>query len=346
MRKKSQLQDKQSGLVSIVVTIMIMLIITLIVLAFARIARREQRQALDRQLSTQAFYAAETGINDAIAVLKTNPTATKTSCGADGPFTADPTLNSANGVSYTCLLVNNKQDSLEYSVGEPAAVAPLKSVDAAGTPTNMDHIYISWQGKDNTTLTGCSGLTLPLADSWPADCGAGLLRLDLVPVAASLDRTTLVNSTMTAFLFPSAPGAGSTTGTLNYVDAQGFGQQGRKYQVTCVASPTPPTHQCTMDITVPAGNQYQVRFQSLYKNSRVNIRATNGVAALKLIDAQATIDSTGKASDVLRRIQVRVPLSGPTGVTGDYAIQSADDLCKQFRVGASFFNATDGCSGP
>ena len=56
---------RERGVVSIMVSIVLMAVMTLIVLGFSEIARRDQRQTLDRQLSNQAFYAAEIGVNDA-----------------------------------------------------------------------------------------------------------------------------------------------------------------------------------------------------------------------------------------------------------------------------------------
>ena len=48
-----------------------MIVMSLIVLGFAQISRRNQRESLDRQLSTQAFYAAESGVNDARELITT-----------------------------------------------------------------------------------------------------------------------------------------------------------------------------------------------------------------------------------------------------------------------------------
>lgn len=73
---KKPIQDNQQGIVAIVVTIILMVILTLIVLSFAKISRREERDALDRQLSTQAFYAAESGIDYAKSKLESDTTGT------------------------------------------------------------------------------------------------------------------------------------------------------------------------------------------------------------------------------------------------------------------------------
>lgn len=43
------------------ITIVMMVVISLIVVGFTQVANRNRRQSLDRQLSTQAFYVAESG---------------------------------------------------------------------------------------------------------------------------------------------------------------------------------------------------------------------------------------------------------------------------------------------
>src|SRR3954463_2749341 len=120
-----QRQVKERGMVSILVTMLLMVVITLIVLGFAQISRRNQRQAVDRQLSTQAFYAAEAGINDARNLIKTALSSgatipAKTDCtNGSGPAAAfystlSPSLDTPNNVSYTCLMVDPAPKDLLY----------------------------------------------------------------------------------------------------------------------------------------------------------------------------------------------------------------------------------------
>lgn len=62
MKTKNNLNNNQSGIASMVIVILIMTLLTLIVLAMTQNSNREQRQALDRQLNSQALYAAESGL--------------------------------------------------------------------------------------------------------------------------------------------------------------------------------------------------------------------------------------------------------------------------------------------
>src|SRR5262245_1378660 len=114
-----KLAKNQKGMVSILVTMVIMIVVSLIVLGFAKIIRREERQSLDRQLSTQAFYAAESGINDAVKKIsddiKNNVTVpTKTSCDPDNHYTTSNQLDGTT-ITYSCLLIDPTPNTLEYS---------------------------------------------------------------------------------------------------------------------------------------------------------------------------------------------------------------------------------------
>src|SRR5688572_7682214 len=164
MSKKFEQQlrsAKEAGLVSIMVTLILMIVISLIVLGFAQISRRNQRQALDRQLSTQAFYAAETGVNDVrdlikAAVLAGQNVPAKADCtGGTGPAAVfyaglNPDLDAATAdeAEYTCVMVNPTPSTLLYGdIGPTGTVVPLISASGA----NISRVTLTWQSKDDTT---------------------------------------------------------------------------------------------------------------------------------------------------------------------------------------------------
>jgi len=313
-------RDKnQSGLVSIIVTMFLMIVITLIVLGFARLTRRDQRQVLDRQLSTQAFYAAESGVNDAIKVLHDSPpgSVSKSSCLPDSNFpAANAILDSTT--SYTCLLIDPTPTSLPYTVGTDAStVVPLNTSQPIKT------IILSWEvtpAPATTSVGACPALNkLPAVSGYPStNCDAGVLRVDLVPVGGSFTRTSLNSSTFTALFQPVSGGSG----TINYP------QQGAIVPANCTGGSTPV---CTASIGNLGGMNYVMRVRSMYKSNSLTISAVNaGGGALQLTGAQAVIDSTGKANDVLRRVVVHVKLPTNTDGVPDYAIQSKDTICKRF----------------
>jgi Tfp pilus assembly protein PilX len=327
--------SRQSGMVSILVTMIIMLVISLIVLGFAQISRREQRQSLDRQLSAQAFFAAETAVNDARKAAEPyitagTPVPEKEVCEPNGVYNTSPTIDATNNVKYTCLLVSTKVRNLTGSV-----TATGKSINLPIEPTAAaSTLRINW--KEPTGQVQQSMLTGNCQTSVPADghferdtnsgwkCPYGVMRLDIVPTA-DLARAGTMAAQKTFFLYPTDAGG---TGTAPY-----GGPTGRVAAMRCTA-----TAGCNADITgLTGGPNYAIRMTAIYVDGVFDISARDSVgAALELQNAQLQIDVTGRAQDVLRRIQVRLPLVAATD-TPDHALISASSICKRFEITPNSF---------
>lgn len=342
-------QNRQAGMVAIMVTLILMIVISLIVLGFAQISRRNQRQALDRQLSTQAFYAAETGVNDAAKLLRDTPAGTaippKPDCASTGggfynSLTASSVLDSAANVAYTCLIVDPSPPSLVYgNIGSTGTVVPITA--ASGT---IDRITLIWQSKDGTTTpaNNCpttAASVFSTAASW--NCGYGVLRFDLVPTAGSHTSSSLQAATMSSHVVPLRPGSTGTPQPLAYAT----GGSSNRIGTVCVNT------QCSLTLTFAAPqSQYYMRLMSLYKDVSMQITASSGGTPVNLTGTQALIDVTGKAEDVLRRIQVRLPLAGSSAnQLSDYGLAVTRPICKRFSVMDGFFlsdaeNAVPGVS--
>lgn len=329
-------QHNQAGMVAIMVTLILMIVISLIVLGFAQISRRNQRQALDRQLSTQAFYAAETGVNDAADLIKAavasgTAVASKPDCSSTGGgfYSLNPVIDSGSEVEYTCLTVDPTPATLVYSsVGTTSTVIPL--IAESGT---ISRINLTWQSKDSSS-TPANNCPVSVSSVFSATsawtCGYGVLRFDLVPTAGSLSLSGLQTATMTSFLVPLRPGSSGSANPIAYTTGGGNNKLG----VVCTNT------SCSYGITFAAPqSQYYMRVSSLYKDVSLQIVAQDGSGnAVSIQGAQAVIDATGKAQDVLRRIQVRVPLAGSSSnLLSDYAIQSNEAICKRFSVMDGFF---------
>lgn len=351
----NKLSKNQSGMVSLIVTMVLMVIMSLIVLGFARISRHEQRQALDRQLSAQAFYAAESGINDAIKALNSGTqylgydgdagTGNKTHCGPDtdpaslylGPVpSGTPATNVVDAVTntvYTCLLINQNPTSLVYNpVGEGQAISADLHFSRLGVPiATVDHIEIEW----SAPTPGPSFIPppyprFPPIGGWPSD--AALLRMSMTNfnnIDNDYNRDLLNNSTFTAFLYPRQIGPGS----IDFDNAPAA--QGAIAEAKCNNA----TDICSIIIDNIDSVHVYLRIGSLYKDSQITIKAWGrnfGVdVPLNIIGGQAVIDSTGKSQDVLRRIQVRLPINSKSGPM-NYAVQVLDGLCKNFAIGSGF----------
>jgi len=334
-------QLNQEGMAAIIVTMVTMVVISLIVLGFATISRREQGQTLDQQLSTQAFYAAETGVEDAknviTAALQSGTSIpSKEDCDTNTagpsfspnyPTGAGTILNSANNVSYSCLLVDPTPTSIKYNgVGSDNIVVPITTTDS------IDQFVVTWKPTNVPTgsPSSCPGTVVNTFSPQPNwNCGYGLLRMDLVQTEGALTRTNLSTGTLTVFFVPTR---NVSAGSIAYI-----GNRNRPNIVA--ANCTPGTYsQCSATITgLGSARSFSMRLNSLYQPSDLTVVAYHGSAPLEVSGAQAMVDVTGKAQDVLRRIQVRVPV-GASGKTAAFAVQSNGALCKRFKTTPNYLS--------
>lgn len=347
--KKQQINtdNSQSGLVSIIVTMIIMLVMGLIVIGFAKLVRRDQRQTLDKQLNTQAFYAAESGINVARqdiknALLSDAAIPEKPNCepNEDPPFDKSNVVDAARDITFTCLLVDPSPETLEYGNIDTSTstVIPIKFENPADPADHIKSLTISWQSKNGSTNFNCPGggayPQLPPSPSWT--CGVGIMRLDLLQTDGFKTRANYTDQTFSRFLYPLAGSPGVTTVTY------AAGTQPDIQPVECSATGSPKY--CTLTITGLNTNTLYIRLKSVYISSVATIRCTSDTGApCEMEGTQILIDSTGKANDVLRRIQVRVP-NVRSGIFPEGAIDTSGHICKRYVVvGNSSLSDPDNC---
>lgn len=330
---------RQAGVVSIMVTMILMIVISLLVLGFAQISRRNSRQALDQQLSTQAFYAAETGVNDATNLVRDALSAgqnvpTKDTCEPGSAEVANfysslnPVLDAESNIEYTCLMVDPSPTTLRYGdVGTTSVIIPI--VPETGS---LNSIQLTWQTKEDTAtpVDGCPTTTTGVfttSSIWT--CGYGVLRFDLVPTDGTFNSVDLQQRTMTTFVVPQSSGGSAA---VAYANANSNAN-------TRVGAQCNNTN-CSMSITSLTAGRYHMRVSSQYKNVSLQVSAIDSGNPVGLLGAQALIDSTGKAQDVLRRIQVHAPLSA-SGTSknqmSDYALWTNESVCKRFAIMDGYF---------
>lgn len=315
MLMNKQLRHDQKGMASFLITLFIMTVIGLILMGFAQITRRDQRQSLDRQLSVQAQYAAETGVNDAVRYLQTHPDFEKTDCTESVPGQLitgyNDVLDASAGVSYQCVLIDATPGDLQkQDVGiNSNIVFPVQLASGA----NVTSITFKWSNKTLTSPSGCSGT----GTYTPGGCNFPTLRGDIVPygTTSSPSRDSLLNGLYTFYANPS--GGGSAVYSTN------AGSNPQNVGGSCSGAV------CSITISGLSADRYFIRLNSYYGLSDVTVTANGGGPANALVGAQAVIDSTGKANDVVKRIQVRVPLAGTDGIPG-FAIQTQNGQCKRY----------------
>jgi hypothetical protein len=367
MRDRTAIRTNQQGLVSLVVTMIIMIVLSLIVVGFAQVARREQRIALDHQLSQQAEYAAESGINDAKRAVFDNANALapnpynraggskdKKTCGpVAGTPLADNTLSDT--VSYSCLLIDQSPPDLKYSniQTDVSTVVPINAVDpATGNPVNINKIVLNWQVKDTTPApVSHTYPKLPSAGGWGAN-QTGMLRTDVI-APGDLSQSALNDNLFTTFMYPSSGGSHQVTYAPTGSSPQA---QGELSKADCSGGPWTGdpdlpdlNYQCRMDIDVSAvgSSSFFLRLRSIYNASQLDIAAIGTTGKVDLRGAQVEIDSTGKAQDVLKRVKVRAKdpdnSSGP--IFTEYALDVAGGICKQIITSPVAGTTQDACNG-
>lgn len=339
----------QAGVVSIITVSLLAIILTLITTAFVKSMISNQRQTLDSQLSSQAFYAAETGINDVMTVLKNNIDVSAALDSSDCSLfmnvikasnlfgeTNDPTvLNQDSNIKYTCVLVDSKPQNIILTNPEVdhGLLFPIKE----GGGSVVEKLQITWGNSGQTIPSGLATELLPKTE-WGTDSVA-LIRLAIY-YPTGFNRTSLINNQKTFFLRPVQATESDGISILNASTTSG----NMPFGVNCTED-----NLCTVNITNldtlagtllsggPNLNVY-VRITPIYSSSDITLTAYNGsfeTTPLELADAQYSIDVTGRANDVYRRIEVRRSIM-PDYDFPDYVVSSGNtsgatgDLCKQF----------------
>ncbi|MGH7157134.1 MAG: hypothetical protein ACREGG_03435, partial [Candidatus Saccharimonadales bacterium] len=154
----------QNGMASIVVVSVLIIVLTLITVGFTRLINRAVNNSANRQFSSAANYADQSGINDLASYIKTHTNTYVTQCNGSnsligdatnpGPFYDDSNLsNDPNrSAQYTCLLADTEPSSLLYTQVDDLKSQVVKVLTSAG-PGLLDKLMISWQ-PSNHSITG------------------------------------------------------------------------------------------------------------------------------------------------------------------------------------------------
>ncbi len=357
LNKNINLHD-QNGFAAIIVAFVIIIVLSLTTLGFVSLMRNNQQLALNKQLSDQAYYAAESGINDAAQAYNAGYSLPKEVCPLNAAnvdtnqpgykYLLNPDVNTSTNTSVTCLLMNPSPQSIFYTVSanQPSVVemqgctvnasADPTAACGSGTAATVNTINISFKDQVNDSVPA-PGLT-PGCTSFSSDPTwqyQNLLRIELVPLSYSgaITRSALISNAYTAYLCPDGTAASGT----NYPVAGNTGvNSGQILDTHCTVAPGAtgpnPSHLCSASLDVSAFNDstYFIIMRGIYSNpinATITLNGTGG--QLNIGDAQMLVDSTGKAQSVLKRIQARVPL------TNEYSTPNAvvqGEICKQLLL--------------
>lgn len=378
---------KQKGAVAIFVVIFAALFITIITVSFVGIMLKNQTQSINADLADSAYDSALAGVEDAKrlfqkykqceveggfnsgnTVCDAVKSAIEDECfGVKKFITQSPTAsgetliqrsaNTTGDVSldqaYTCVKLNL---DLTYRDGSIEAgkydVIPLVLKGSGGATFNK--IKIGWYttGSDSDHGTGPvsyygSPLRFPADSVWPANAPP-VLRVQLANLSGSFNLsdfdfdTAGTRRTGTTFLYPRG------TGTSQYAILP---NPSPISPINCIPTTIGyKTYHCNAELTLPAQSinppSYLI-LSSIYGATHYSIQVLDGADPFIFTNV-ASVDSTGRANDIFRRVSAQIELDTTGGGTApDYpaAALEVSKLCKNFSVtdrGADF--SSSGCA--
>lgn len=368
----------QRGASAILIVIFATILLSLISVSFIGLMLNESSRSTDDEQSQGAYDAALAGIEDGKRVLleclqgsgtsKTNAcNAINGSPSACIPFSeggvVDPSGQPEVAVSsfssgsddlnlaYTCVVVEpSTPDYLGVlNDNDSSAVIPLRSV------SGFSYVEIYWFDRNDADVPdvpSTAAAELPtLGGSWSAE-RPPLLRVQMMQYesgdlsGADFDSDAYSH---TLYLYPSQIG----TTSLDFgVDSRRSGTSTPRLVVCSNASYPVSGYSCYARLTMPniagslADRRAYLRLTSLYNGANYRIVLRNSTDDVVNFDnVQPSIDSTGRANDLFRRIETRV------GVVSDIPYPRAtvdinSSFCKTFSVGATAGDYDAGACNP
>ena len=341
-----QTKNDQSGAASMIIVVFMTIILTIITIGFLRLALNEQRVSTDDDLTSRAFYAAESGIEDARRAIRENLGGTLTdaelnadTCDVPSPARYTDVLSSQAefDIGYSCMLIDFTPESIrsDLSSANQTRQYEINPVNPSGGTTNIGTIRLEWHmdapapdgdGDVGAGVNLRGGQTnIPRFGNWsfPAMMQVSFLNYP----TGSFGRADIRD--LSVWLSPG--NGGGTTGNVMPGGNPNAAIDGEVLVASCANNNN--DFACSMEFDMsglPANRQLEMRLTNLYRPTSIEMTMeTPGGAPLLFDEAQAVVDVTGRAGAVFRRVEAILDLSSPD-LLPDFAIQAGSDICKDF----------------
>lgn len=238
-------QQNQRGLASIVIVTAIIAMLALITTSFAALMDREYHQATDRELASQANYAAESGMNDARSYvisqlnsgvppnaigngtqcmdLSSNPAAPFLKDGRISGYYASPGSPSDNLVKYTCVIINPSPKDLTFGDIPKNQSVVFKLVPDGGV--SVHSLYLSWDNTSSPQTIQSLGPSLPKQTSVDnaSPQQIGMLRVTIYPAvntsgSSDAQNAAVADVSRTYFLYANTDSSKNNFDNMQYSD--------------------------------------------------------------------------------------------------------------------------------
>ena len=375
-------KNQQTGAVSIFIVIFTALLVSVITIGFVRTMMNDQQQASDDDLSQSAYDSAMAGVEDAKRVVAlsmtgntaataalNNPACNAIATIAGGSLqesviqTSSSSLNNDKDLqqAYTCVRVNmNTQTVVRDADADRSSIVPLRATGA------FNRVEIRWASQNN--LTGATEFDVaslnvdqPLRAqaSYPTNRPSVLTAQFVRPSGSftleSLDRDAASGAVQTLSFYPhsvtSEVSTPQTPSTLaSSLDSR---TQNSQQNVKCMRNPAAVanwgTYSCraviTLSSTTPANSSTAfLRLVPRYTDTQISVSLFNNTTPVLFNGVQPSVDSTGRANDVFRRVTARI--DGNAFPFPDAAVDIRGSLCKTFSVTNNTDDYTAGTCNP
>lgn len=247
--------------------------------------------------------------------------------------------------AYTCVTITkDTKDYLGSLNADESKTVPL--VGAA----DFDRVRIEWFTSNNLSsgttsvdmlklsdLASMSPKPLPVKDnsSYPQN-RPPIMKAHLVQAGSSFQPSALENpsNVSTMYFYP-------VSAIISGVASIPFSDGGRQTPtkaptlIGCQSSLATGGYACTVELILPSrvtvGSTALLQLSSLYNTTDYRVTMYDGTTLVKFDGIQPMVDSTGRANDLFRRVQVRVE-----GVDSypypDATVETSGNLCKNFYI--------------
>lgn len=359
------------------------IIITIVATAYLRSVVAQQRNALNYDQGTRAYYAAESGAQDALRGLKTVPerlATNKDNCqpwdpeasgSSDGVLGVDDTY----GLSYSCQLVTVNSSVITGEVEPGGALNAMTKLEFKDSPVPAGpyDLIVKWSEQTQKN-SSASQTDQNLAALHPREAGGkplmpkihrwlaggddskkvhALLRLAVIAHPnGSFNRTNITQRLL--YLNPTTVSNSTTLDQNAGVETQ---QEQLFTNVKCYRSDEVPSNEdygsysckATLRLMNYDFNSQTVylRVGSVYNSTKFSLELVSTTAgSLPLKNSQVTIDVTGKSGEnTFRRVQQVYDLQNTYKDTQpDAALIAGEGICKLYSIGTTAQSYSGGCN--
>ncbi len=372
--------EGERGVVSLLTVMFFIIFISLITVSFIGIVTMNQRQTIDSDLSSSAFAAARSGIEDAKRILlycRSHPGDTDCNSAVLNDDTCDAfttgagqtlanrlaiPLKDGQGVTggaadyeqyFSCLTIQQDTPYISTTLNEGNGfITPLRGSG------QYNQLQLMWSGygtyADHGMMNGTPAGNWTPYSQWKS-AGAPyppVLQIQLVRYTAAefSNLDDIEHNAKMIYIVPCAASnmlCSGATKDINTIDARGAAGATRMALAPITYAPCSTTggqFRCSVRLQgLDPASLYYSRTSLLYAQSTsLQMQLYNNNTLVRFHDVQPWIDATGRANDVFRRLRAQVSYAQDV-VTPQHVLESSAPICKDMTVTNDAASSTYNC---